>query len=72
MWKVFVLFILAFRCAYCYFLNPARKTRPQAPHLPEFGETKMSLGPSATATETDHDVTASLPGICLIFLIKQY
>ncbi|XP_045926444.1 endoplasmic reticulum junction formation protein lunapark-B isoform X1 [Micropterus dolomieu] len=27
---------LAFRCAYCYFLNPARKTRPQAPRLPEF------------------------------------
>lgn len=26
----------AFRCAYCYFLNPARKTRPQAPRLPEF------------------------------------
>ncbi|XP_035029388.2 endoplasmic reticulum junction formation protein lunapark-B isoform X4 [Hippoglossus stenolepis] len=27
---------LAFRCVYCYFLNPARKTRPQAPRLPEF------------------------------------
>uniref|UniRef100_G3PDR4 Endoplasmic reticulum junction formation protein lunapark n=1 Tax=Gasterosteus aculeatus aculeatus TaxID=481459 RepID=G3PDR4_GASAC len=27
---------LAFRCAYCYLLNPARKTRPQAPRLPEF------------------------------------
>ncbi|XP_058258870.1 endoplasmic reticulum junction formation protein lunapark-B isoform X1 [Hemibagrus wyckioides] len=27
---------LAFRCAYCYFMNPARKTRPQAPQLPEF------------------------------------
>uniref|UniRef100_A0A1A8GJU9 Endoplasmic reticulum junction formation protein lunapark n=1 Tax=Nothobranchius korthausae TaxID=1143690 RepID=A0A1A8GJU9_9TELE len=27
---------LVFRCAYCYFLNPARKTRPQAPRLPEF------------------------------------
>ncbi|KAM3608463.1 uncharacterized protein V6R79_026081 [Siganus canaliculatus] len=26
---------VAFRCAYCYFLNPARKTRPQAPRLPE-------------------------------------
>ncbi|KAM9305700.1 endoplasmic reticulum junction formation protein lunapark [Gastrophryne carolinensis] len=24
---------VAFRCAYCYFLNPARKTRPQAPRL---------------------------------------
>ncbi|KAK0130974.1 Endoplasmic reticulum junction formation protein lunapark-B [Merluccius polli] len=27
---------LAFRCAYCYFMNPARKTRPQAPRLPDF------------------------------------
>ncbi|KAM8860314.1 endoplasmic reticulum junction formation protein lunapark-B isoform 2-T4 [Spinachia spinachia] len=27
---------LAFRCAYCYLLNPARRTRPQAPRLPEF------------------------------------
>ncbi|OCT61190.1 hypothetical protein XELAEV_18047213mg [Xenopus laevis] len=26
---------VAFRCAYCYFLNPARKTRPQAPRLQE-------------------------------------
>ncbi|XP_041646263.1 endoplasmic reticulum junction formation protein lunapark-B isoform X2 [Cheilinus undulatus] len=43
---------LAFRCAYCYFLNPARKTRPQAPRLPEFSyERKLraesrSPGPS--------------------------
>ncbi|XP_051882772.1 endoplasmic reticulum junction formation protein lunapark-A [Pristis pectinata] len=27
---------VAFRCAYCFFLNPARKTRPQAPRLTEF------------------------------------
>ncbi|GAB1286443.1 Endoplasmic reticulum junction formation protein lunapark [Apodemus speciosus] len=27
---------IAFRCAYCFFLNPARKMRPQAPRLPEF------------------------------------
>ncbi|XP_023859383.1 endoplasmic reticulum junction formation protein lunapark-A isoform X1 [Salvelinus sp. IW2-2015] len=26
---------VAFRCAYCYVLNPARKTRPQAPRLSE-------------------------------------
>ncbi|XP_028993441.1 endoplasmic reticulum junction formation protein lunapark-A [Betta splendens] len=33
---------IAFRCAYCYFLNAARKTRPQAPRLPEVtGELKM-------------------------------
>uniref|UniRef100_A0A3Q3JHG1 Endoplasmic reticulum junction formation protein lunapark n=1 Tax=Monopterus albus TaxID=43700 RepID=A0A3Q3JHG1_MONAL len=34
---------IAFRCAYCYFLNPARKTRPQAPRLPEVSsELKVS------------------------------
>lgn len=34
---------IAFRCAYCYFLNPARKTRPQAPRLPEVtSELRMS------------------------------
>ncbi|NXT13712.1 LNP protein, partial [Prunella fulvescens] len=31
-----VLCGVAFRCAYCFFLNPARKTRPQAPRLPDF------------------------------------
>lgn len=34
---------VAFRCAYCFFLNPARKTRPQAPRLPDFSfEKKQS------------------------------
>ncbi|KAJ8282418.1 hypothetical protein COCON_G00049370 [Conger conger] len=33
---------VAFRCAYCYFLNPARKTRPQAPRLPEFSFERRS------------------------------
>ncbi|NWS93891.1 LNP protein, partial [Mionectes macconnelli] len=34
---------IAFRCAYCFFLNPARKTRPQAPRLPDFSfEKKLS------------------------------
>ncbi|KFO59959.1 Protein lunapark, partial [Corvus brachyrhynchos] len=34
---------IAFRCAYCFFLNPARKTRPQAPRLPDFSfERKQS------------------------------
>ncbi|XP_039926007.1 endoplasmic reticulum junction formation protein lunapark isoform X2 [Hirundo rustica] len=32
---------IAFRCAYCYFLNPARKTRPQAPRLPDFSFEKQ-------------------------------
>ncbi|XP_035382710.1 endoplasmic reticulum junction formation protein lunapark-B isoform X1 [Electrophorus electricus] len=44
---------LAFRCAYCYFMNPARKTRPQAPRLPEFSfERRLrsdSPDPQATA-----------------------
>ncbi|XP_026128438.1 endoplasmic reticulum junction formation protein lunapark-A-like [Carassius auratus] len=47
---------IAFRCAYCYFLNPARKTRPQAPRLPEFtADTKTSpeSDPPAVAMETD-------------------
>ncbi|KAL7865610.1 hypothetical protein SRHO_G00108570 [Serrasalmus rhombeus] len=51
---------IAFRCAYCYFLNPARKTRPQAPCLSEFsGEGKISQGPSTVALETDPGAPAS-------------
>ncbi|XP_008966761.1 endoplasmic reticulum junction formation protein lunapark isoform X1 [Pan paniscus] len=34
---------IAFRCAYCFFLNPARKTRPQAPRLPEFSFEKRQV-----------------------------
>lgn len=48
----FFKFSAAFRCAYCFFLNPARKTRPQAPRLPEFSfekrqavECSSSVGP---------------------------
>ncbi|XP_069009950.1 endoplasmic reticulum junction formation protein lunapark-A [Embiotoca jacksoni] len=48
---------IAFRCAYCYFLNPARKTRPQAPRLSEVtGEPKVSSEaplPSAAADVED-------------------
>ncbi|KAG5283466.1 hypothetical protein AALO_G00042390 [Alosa alosa] len=41
---------IAFRCAYCYFLNPARKTRPQAPRLPEpSAERRMIADPAASA-----------------------
>ncbi|XP_022608556.1 protein lunapark-B-like isoform X2 [Seriola dumerili] len=53
---------LAFRCAYCYFLNPARKTRPQAPRLPEFSfERRLraesrSPGPTPrSGTETEEE-----------------
>nr|XP_020490088.1 endoplasmic reticulum junction formation protein lunapark-A-like [Labrus bergylta] len=52
---------VAFRCAYCYFLNPARKIRPQAPRLPEVtGEQKESsdapLPASAADIDEDHSV----------------
>lgn len=54
---------VAFRCAYCYFMNPARKTRPQAPRLPEFSfERRLrSESPetqSSAATETPEDSDA--------------
>ncbi|KAM8749687.1 endoplasmic reticulum junction formation protein lunapark-A isoform 2-T2 [Acanthopagrus schlegelii] len=48
---------VAFRCAYCYFLNPARKMRPQAPRLPEVThDLKLSsegLAPSPGTDEED-------------------
>ncbi|XP_014826726.1 PREDICTED: protein lunapark-A-like [Poecilia mexicana] len=44
---------VAFRCAYCYFLNPARKTRPQAPRLPELAaELKMAAGDAASSSSS--------------------
>ncbi|MBN3326397.1 LNP protein, partial [Atractosteus spatula] len=39
---------IAFRCAYCYFLNPARRTRPQAPRLPEFNIERRARSSSPT------------------------
>ncbi|XP_069717177.1 endoplasmic reticulum junction formation protein lunapark isoform X1 [Phaenicophaeus curvirostris] len=42
---------IAFRCAYCFFLNPARKTRPQAPRLPEFSFEKKPSTESGSETE---------------------
>ncbi|KAM4558526.1 endoplasmic reticulum junction formation protein lunapark-A [Odontesthes bonariensis] len=47
---------IAFRCAYCYFLNPARKTRPQAPRLPEVtAELKMPSDASLPSSAADVD-----------------
>ncbi|XP_051563392.1 endoplasmic reticulum junction formation protein lunapark-B isoform X2 [Myxocyprinus asiaticus] len=53
---------IAFRCAYCYFMNPARKTRPQAPRLPEFSferrlrsESPEAQSSPATGTPEDSD-----------------
>lgn len=46
----------AFRCAYCYFLNPARKTRPQAPRFPEFAvEPKLSPDDHVTSSATEEN-----------------
>ncbi|XP_068560800.1 endoplasmic reticulum junction formation protein lunapark-A [Cebidichthys violaceus] len=53
---------VAFRCAYCYFLNPARKTRPQAPRLPEVsGELKMPSEAAlpSSAADVDDDPSVS-------------
>ncbi|KAL7826047.1 hypothetical protein SRHO_G00337850 [Serrasalmus rhombeus] len=54
---------LSFRCGYCYFMNPARKMRPQAPRLPEFSfERRLrSESPdpqSSAATDTPEDSDA--------------
>ncbi|KAL4635504.1 protein lunapark-A-like isoform X1 [Arapaima gigas] len=38
---------VAFRCAYCYFLNPARKTRPQTPRPERSGTTVALQGDNA-------------------------
>ncbi|XP_076603899.1 endoplasmic reticulum junction formation protein lunapark-A isoform X1 [Chaetodon auriga] len=54
---------VAFRCAYCYFLNPARKTRPQAPRLPEVtGELKLSSDAPIPLSGADEDDKQSVPG----------
>ncbi|XP_065606350.1 endoplasmic reticulum junction formation protein lunapark isoform X2 [Cyrtonyx montezumae] len=42
---------VAFRCAYCFFLNPARKTRPRAPRLPDFSFEKKQLPELQSETE---------------------
>ncbi|XP_071603389.1 endoplasmic reticulum junction formation protein lunapark isoform X3 [Heliangelus exortis] len=47
---------IAFRCAYCFFLNPARKTRPQAPRLPDFSFEKKK------STELQSEIEPLEPG----------
>ncbi|XP_041724605.1 endoplasmic reticulum junction formation protein lunapark-A [Coregonus clupeaformis] len=60
---------IAFRCAYCCFLNPARKTRRQAPRLPEVSaEAKIPTdepiptppSPVATPPEADESLVAAV------------
>ncbi|TKS67199.1 Protein lunapark-A [Collichthys lucidus] len=54
---------IAFRCAYCYFLNPARKTRPQAPRLPEVtGEPKPSSDTPFSTSGVDEENNQSVLG----------
>ncbi|XP_069568989.1 endoplasmic reticulum junction formation protein lunapark-B [Brachyistius frenatus] len=57
---------LTFRCAYCYFLNPARKTRPLAPRLPEFSyerrlraESRSPGPPPHSGTDTEESAPPS-------------
>ncbi|XP_041057390.1 endoplasmic reticulum junction formation protein lunapark-B [Carcharodon carcharias] len=49
---------VAFRCAYCFFLNPARKTRPQAPRLPDYNfekRTRCDSQSSVGSQSATHD-----------------
>ncbi|XP_067405304.1 endoplasmic reticulum junction formation protein lunapark isoform X2 [Emydura macquarii macquarii] len=51
---------IAFRCAYCFFLNPARKTRPQAPRLPDFSFEKRQPTELQTTVGPLHSGAAKL------------
>uniref|UniRef100_H3C2R2 Endoplasmic reticulum junction formation protein lunapark n=1 Tax=Tetraodon nigroviridis TaxID=99883 RepID=H3C2R2_TETNG len=52
---------VAFRCAYCYFLNPARKTRPQAPRLPEtIEEPKVPCDSHQSSSAAEEDNQSDL------------
>ncbi|CAL1582294.1 unnamed protein product [Knipowitschia caucasica] len=56
---------IAFRCAYCYFLNPAKKMRPQAPRLPQSpAEHMMSPTPQSPPPAADVDEEVPLVGKC--------
>ncbi|XP_013368270.1 PREDICTED: protein lunapark isoform X3 [Chinchilla lanigera] len=66
---------IAFRCAYCFFLNPARKTRPQAPRLPEFSfekrqavEGSSSVGPLPSESILSSENQFSEACICQLLL----
>ncbi|XP_075036674.1 endoplasmic reticulum junction formation protein lunapark [Mixophyes fleayi] len=51
---------VAFRCAYCYFLNPARKTRPQAPRLQELSFERRPRTDSQSSTSAMQIATDEL------------
>ncbi|XP_020375749.1 endoplasmic reticulum junction formation protein lunapark isoform X2 [Rhincodon typus] len=52
---------VAFRCAYCFFLNPARKTRPQAPRLPDFNFEKRTCCDSPSSVGSQSAINDSQP-----------
>lgn len=52
---------LAYRCAYCYFLNPARRTRPQAPRLPEFNYERRLRAEDCPSSSTSRGDTPPNP-----------
>uniref|UniRef100_UPI00398F58AB endoplasmic reticulum junction formation protein lunapark-like n=1 Tax=Pristiophorus japonicus TaxID=55135 RepID=UPI00398F58AB len=54
---------VAFRCAYCFFLNPARKTRPQAPRLPEFNFEKITHSDSQSSVSPQSAMHDGQPAI---------
>ncbi|KAH0499897.1 Protein lunapark [Microtus ochrogaster] len=59
---------IAFRCAYCFFLNPARKTRPQAPRLPEFSfEKRQAVESSSSAGPITFDIWLFLKSYVFLF-----
>lgn len=63
MYEFYLCFFSAFRCAYCYFLNPARKTRPQAPRFPEVaGDPKLSFEGHVLSSAADGDDKQSVLG----------
>ncbi|XP_056389458.1 endoplasmic reticulum junction formation protein lunapark [Hyla sarda] len=51
---------VAFRCAYCFFLNPARKTRPQAPRLQELNLERKLTSDSQSSTSMLQAATEEL------------
>ncbi|XP_077175767.1 endoplasmic reticulum junction formation protein lunapark isoform X2 [Paroedura picta] len=51
---------IAFRCAYCFFLNPARKTRPQAPRLLDYSPEKKRPAESQKIAESPESVEEKL------------
>uniref|UniRef100_A0A8C7WNE9 Endoplasmic reticulum junction formation protein lunapark n=1 Tax=Oryzias sinensis TaxID=183150 RepID=A0A8C7WNE9_9TELE len=56
---------IAFRCAYCFFFNPARKIRPQGPRFPEVAEESKisSEGPIPSSTSFYEEILLKLKNL---------